>query len=291
VVASIALSAPRGGKRFLCIQKTLKALEKAEHMGQLTGRTAVVTGAANGIGRGIATRLAREGAAIGILDQDAAGCHSVCREIRDSGGHAMTLVADVSDAGAVERAIRGLAEKLGPPTLAVHSAAIMPTGTILETDEPEWERVYAVNVKGAYLLCRGVIPYMLRAGRGSIIFMASITGVNGLPGLAAYSSTKGALIALSRALAIDHARNGIRVNAVAPGTIDSPMLHGFVAAQGNPQETRRVFDEVQPRGRIGTIEEVANVVAFLASDESSLISGATLAADGGMSIKSEQPRM
>jgi NAD(P)-dependent dehydrogenase (short-subunit alcohol dehydrogenase family) len=291
VVASIALSALSGRNRAPCIQETLEAMEKAEHMGQLTGRTAVVTGAANGIGRGIATRLAREGAAIGILDQDAPGCHSLLREISDSGGQAMVLVANVSDAGAVERAIRTLAEKLGPPTLAVHSAAIMPTGTILETDEQEWEHVYAVNVKGAYLLCREVIPHMLRAGRGSIIFMASITGVNGLPGLAAYSSTKGALIALSRALAIDHARSGIRVNAVAPGTIDSPMLHGFVAAQDNPQETRRVFDEVQPRGRIGTIEEVANVVAFLASDESSLISGATLAADGGMSIKGEQPRM
>lgn len=291
MVATIALSARWGGNRFLCIQKTLKALEKAEHMGQLTGRTAVVTGAANGIGRGIAMRLAREGAAIGILDQDAPGCHSLHGEIRNSGGQAMTLVADVSDAGAVARAIRTLAEELGPPTVAVHSAAIMPTGTILETDEQEWERVYAVNVKGAYLLCRQVIPYMLRAGRGSIIFMASITGVNGLPGLAAYSSTKGALIALSRALAIDHARSGIRVNAVAPGTIDSPMLHGFVAAQDNPEKTRQVFDEVQPRGRIGTIEEVANVVAFLASDESSLISGATLAADGGMSIKGEQPRM
>lgn len=260
-------------------------------MGQLTGRTAVVTGAANGIGRGIALRLAREGAAIGILDRDAAGCDSLHREISDNGGEALALAADVSDARAVEHAVTALAEALGPPTVAVHSAAIMPTGTLLETDEQEWERVYAINVKGAYLLCREVLPHMLHAGRGSIVFMASITGINGLPGLAAYSSTKGALIALSRALAIDYARNGIRVNAVAPGTIDSPMLHGFVAAQANPEKTRRVFDEVQPRGRIGTIEEVANVVAFLASDESSLISGATLAADGGMSIKGEQPRM
>ncbi len=203
----------------------------------------------------------------------------------------MPLVADVGNTGAVRHAINSLAEKLGPPTIAVHSAAIMPTGTILETDEQEWERMYAVNVKGAYALCREVIPHMLHAGHGSIILMASIAGIRGLPGLPAYSSTKGALIALSRALAIDYAQNGIRANAVAPGTIDSPMLHRFVAAQADPEKTRRVFDEVQPRGRIGTIEEVANVVTFLASDEASLINGAIITADGGMSIKSEQPRI
>ncbi|MFP5204955.1 MAG: SDR family NAD(P)-dependent oxidoreductase [Acidobacteriota bacterium] len=260
-------------------------------MGRLTGQIAVVTGAANGIGRGIALRLAQEGAAVGILDTDAAGCASVHREICENGGEAMPLTADVSNSGAVQRAIRSLAEKLGQPTVAVHSAAIMPEGTLLETSEQEWERMYAINVKGAYALCRETIPHMLDAGRGSIVFIASIAGIRGLPGLAAYSSTKGALIALSRALAIDYARNGIRVNAVAPGTIDSPMLHRFVAAQADPEKTRKIFDEVQPRGRVGTIEEVANVVAFLASEEASLISGATITADGAMSIKCEQPRM
>lgn len=260
-------------------------------MERLTGRIAVVTGAANGIGRGIALRLAREGAAIGIVDTDASGCASLHREICEGGGHAMPLAADVCGTGAVRDAIKSLTEKLGPPTIAVHSAAIMPTGTILETGEQDWDRMYAVNVKGAYALCREVIPHMLHAGHGSIIFMASIAGLRGLPGLAAYSSTKGALLALTRSLSIDYARHGIRVNAVAPGTIDSPMLHRFVADQADPEKTRRAFDEVQPRGRVGTIEEVAGVVAFLASDESSLISGATITADGGMSIKSEQPRL
>ena len=112
-----------------------------------------------------------------------------------------------------------------------------------------------------------------------------------MPGLAAYSSTKGALISLARALAIDFAREGIRVNSIAPGTIDSSMLHDFVAAQKDPEKTRRSFDEVQPRGSVGTIEEVVNVVAFLASDDSSLISGVNLPVDGGMSIKGQQPRL
>jgi 2-keto-3-deoxy-L-fuconate dehydrogenase len=188
------------------------------------------------------------------------------------------------------RAVEQLTEHLGPPTVAVHSAAIMPTGTILETTEAQWTRVHEVNVKGAYLMCKEVLPHMLRIRQGSIVFISSITGLNGLPGLAAYSSTKGALISLARALAIDYARDGIRVNSVAPGTIDSPMLQEFVVAQADPDGTRKAFDEVQPRGRVGTIDEVANLVAFLASEDSSLINGAAIPVDGGMSIKSEQPR-
>jgi NAD(P)-dependent dehydrogenase (short-subunit alcohol dehydrogenase family) len=259
-------------------------------MEELETQTAIITGAGNGIGRGVALRLAREGAAIGVLDCDGDACLRVAQEITRLGKRAVALIADVSDAAAVAHAVRQLATALGPPTVAVHCAGIMPTGTVLETSEAAWDRAHSVNVKGAYLACREVIPHMREMGQGSIILVASITGVNGLPGLAAYSSTKGALISFARALAVDHAREGIRANSVAPGTIDSPMLHEFVATQADPKRTRMVFDEVQPRGRIGTIEEVANVVAFLASDQSSLISGANLPVDGGMSIKSEQPR-
>lgn len=259
-------------------------------MRQLEGRVALVTGAGNGIGRGVALRLAREGAAIGVLDCDGDGCRHVAEEITASQGKAVALHSDVSDSAAMTRAVEQLVNHFGHPTLAVHSAAIMPTGTILETNDEEWDRVHGINVRGAYIMCREVLPHMLRVRHGSIVFISSITGLNGLPGLAAYSSTKGALISLARALAIDHARDGIRVNSIAPGTIDSPMLQAFVAAQADPQGTRKAFDEIQPGGRIGTIDEVANVVAFLASDESSLINGAAIPADGGMSIKSEQPR-
>jgi NAD(P)-dependent dehydrogenase (short-subunit alcohol dehydrogenase family) len=260
-------------------------------MMQLNGRVAIVTGAGHGIGRGIALRLAGEGAAVGILDCDQAACIRVAQEIGDAGGKAMPLTADVSAAAAVEEAIEKLTGCFGPPTIAVHAAGVMPTGTVLATSESEWDRVHSVNVKGAFLVCREVIPHMQTAGSGSIILVSSITAVNGLPGLAAYSSTKGALIALARALAIDHASQGIRANSIAPGTIDSPMLHRFVASQADPNLTRKIFDEVQPRGRIGTIDEVVNVVIFLASEESSLVSGANICVDGGMSIKGEQPRI
>jgi NAD(P)-dependent dehydrogenase (short-subunit alcohol dehydrogenase family) len=260
-------------------------------VGRFDGRTAVVTGAGNGIGRGIALKLARDGAAVGILDNDAMGCERVLRTIIELGGKGIALPADVSDQAEVSHAIRQLDAACGTPTIVVHSAGIMPTGTLLETSEKEWDRVHAVNVKGAFLLCKEVIPHMLREKKGSIILVSSITGVIGMPGLAAYSSTKGALISLARALAVDYACEGIRVNSIAPGTIDSSMLHDFVTAQNDPQETRRRFDDIQPRGSIGTIEEVVNVVAFLASDESSLINGANLPVDGGMSIKGQQPRL
>jgi NAD(P)-dependent dehydrogenase (short-subunit alcohol dehydrogenase family) len=253
-------------------------------------KIAVVTGGANGIGRGIALRLARDGIAVGILDCDAEACYRVQSEILECGGRGMALAADVGSNAATADAIEKLATHLGPPNLAVHSAAVMPSGTILETTEMEWDKAHSVNVRGAFLLCKSILPYMLRLKKGSIVFISSITGVNGLPGLAAYSSTKGALLALARAMAIDYARDGIRVNSVAPGTIDSPMLHAFVATQSDPEATRKRFDEVQPRGRVGTIAEVANVVAFLLSDESSFISGATICVDGGMSVRSEQPR-
>jgi NAD(P)-dependent dehydrogenase (short-subunit alcohol dehydrogenase family) len=226
-----------------------------------------------------------------VLDNNASACECVVHQILNAGGKAIPLPADVSDASAVAQAVKLLVDSFGVPTVLVHTAGVMPTGTVLETTEADWERVYAVNVKGAFLTCREMIPHMREAGTGSIILMASITGINGLPGLAAYSGTKGALIAFARALAIDHAAEGIRANSVAPGTIDSPMLHDFVAAQADPERTRKVFDAIQPRGRVGTIEEVVNVVVFLASDESSLINGANIPVDGGMSIKSEQPRL
>jgi NAD(P)-dependent dehydrogenase (short-subunit alcohol dehydrogenase family) len=257
----------------------------------LPGKICLITGAAEGIGRGIALRFAAEGAAVGVLDWNAAACAATTGEILAAGGRAVALVADVSDAAAVEAAVEQLVATLGSPTVLVHNAAVMPTGRADQTTEAEWDRVFAINVKGAYLSARSVLPHMRSAGGGVVLFTASITGVMGLPGLAAYSATKGALIALARAMAIDHAAENIRVNAVSPGTVDSPMLQRFVQAQADPAATRAAFDAMYPRGRVGTIEEVAAVFALLASDQASFISGANYRVDGAMSVKSEQPRL
>jgi NAD(P)-dependent dehydrogenase (short-subunit alcohol dehydrogenase family) len=257
----------------------------------LAGKTALITGGAHGIGKGIAFRFAREGAAVGVLDLSADAAGAVVESIQREGGRAIAMPADVSDGVQVRQAVAALAHSFGQPDVLVHNAGIMPEGTIDGTSEEQWDRVFAINVRGAYLTCREVLPAMRVERRGSIILMASITGVNGFPGLAAYSATKGALISLARAMAIDHAADGIRVNAVSPGTIDSPMLHEFVASQSDPHRTRLAFDQVQPRGRVGTIAEVVNVVAFLASDQASYVSGSNVTVDGGLSIKGEQPRL
>ena len=257
----------------------------------LESKVALVTGGANGIGRGIAVRLAEEGAAVGILDRDEAACRRTVESLTGAGHRAAALPADVSNAASVRQAVAHLTSIFGIPTVLVHTAGVMPTGTVEETTEEDWDRVYAINVKGAYFTCRELIPLMRQEGGGAVILIASITGVNGFPGLAAYSSTKGALIALARAMAIDHAKENIRVNSVSPGTINSPMLHDFVAKQPNPQRTMDAFHSIQPRGRVGTIEEVANVVAFLASDQATLVSGANLCVDGAMSVKGEQPSL
>lgn len=259
-------------------------------MGRLTGKIALITGAGGGIGRGIAQRFAAEGAAVGVLDISAAGCAETVAAIAAAGGRALALPANIAVAVDVDRAVAALEAAFGAPNVLVHNAAVMPTGTIDATSEQDFDQVLAVNLKGAYLTSRAVIPLMRRQGSGSIIFMASVTGMLGLPGLAAYSATKGALIALTRAMSTDHAGEGIRVNSISPGTIDSPLLHGFLAAQRDPQRRRAEFDAMHPIGRVGRIDEVANVFVFLASDEASFVSGANYTVDGGLSVKGQQPQ-
>lgn len=259
-------------------------------MHRLQHKIALITGAARGIGRGIALKFAAEGACVGVLDVDLAACQTVAAEIHAAGGRALPLAANITDETEVERAVAHFRERCGLINVLVNNAAVMPAGRLHETSPADFDRCLAVNLRGTFLVSRAVIPQMIELRQGSIIHMASVTGVIGLPGLAAYSATKGALIALARAMSTDYARLGIRVNTVAPGTIDSPMLHDFLAAQRSPDDLRRAFDEMHPIGRVGTIDEVANVFLFLASDESSFVTGANYQVDGGISVKGEQPQ-
>ena len=257
---------------------------------RLEGKVALVTGAARGIGRGIAHRFAEEGALVGIMDLHADDCQGVVDEINEADGQALEVRADVSDPAQVANAVAKLQEHFGTITVLMNNAAVMPAGAIHETALDDFDRCVAVNLRGTYLVSSAVIPGMLAVGKGSIIHMASVTGLLGLPGIAAYSMTKGALISLTRAMSTDYAKQGIRTNAVAPGTIDSPMLHDFLAAQSRPEELRQEFDDMHPIGRVGTIREVANVCLFLASDESGFVTGSTYEVDGGLSSKGEQPQ-
>ncbi|MDX2159693.1 MAG: SDR family NAD(P)-dependent oxidoreductase [bacterium] len=259
---------------------------------RLQGKIALVTGAARGIGRGIAEAFAREGAAVGVLDLHAATCDDVVQAIYSAGGLAVALPADVTDEHSINHALDGLRAAFGDPEILVNNAAVMPSGRLHETDPADADHILAVNLRGAYLVSRAVIPAMLAARKGSIIHMASVTGILGLPGIALYSATKGGLIALARAMSTDYARDGIRVNSVSPGTIDSPMLHQFLNEQ-RPESRERLrseFDSMHPLGRVGTIAEVAQVCVFLASDDASFVTGANYTVDGGLSVKGTQPQ-
>jgi NAD(P)-dependent dehydrogenase (short-subunit alcohol dehydrogenase family) len=275
----------------VCPAQWLRQGEKAlMTTGRLTGKVALVTGAGGGIGQGIAARFAAEGAKVGVLDVQAAGVQQTVEQITTNGGSAVPLVCDLRDPDQVKGAVAQLRAAFGTISVVVNNAAVMPAGRLHETALEDWDRVFDVNVRGAYLVCREIIPDMIANSGGSIIHMASITGVLGLPGIAAYSATKGALIALTQAMSTDYARYGIRINAVSPGTIDSPMLHDFLAQQRDPAARRAEFDAMHPIGRVGTIEEVASVFVFLASDEASFVTGANYRVDGGMSVKGEQPQ-
>ena len=259
-------------------------------MQRLKGKVALVTGAGKGIGAGIAERFASEGTLVGVLDIQQEWCEAVAERIQQAGGRALPLACDIRDETAVQRVIDQLTVTLGPITILMNNAAVMPTGRLHETSVSDFDRCVSVNLRGTYLVNRAVIPGMITAKTGSIIHMASITAVRGLPGLAVYSATKGALVAMTRAMSTDYAPLGIRVNAISPGTIDSPMLHDFLAAQSNPDSLGQAFDQMHPIGRVGTIEEVANVAVFLASDEASFVTGSNYEVDGGLGAKGEQPQ-
>lgn len=259
-------------------------------MQRLDGKVALITGAARGIGRGIAMRFAEEGARVGVLDLDYDACQQVVVEIGGAGGIAVALQCDIRHEAHVNNALKKLKHAFGACNVLVNNAAVMPSGRIHETSLNDFDQCLAVNLRGTYLVTRAVIPDMLANKNGSIIHMASVTGLLGLPGIAAYSTTKGALIALARAMSTDYARDGIRTNSVSPGTIDSPMLHSFLAAQSDPERLRQDFDNMHPIGRVGTINEVASVCVFLASDESSFVTGSNYEVDGGLSSKGEQPQ-
>ena len=248
-------------------------------MARLSGKTALVTGAGGGIGRGIAMRFAAEGARVGVLDVSAETAERTTREITAAGGHALALPCDLRDPERVRTAVARLVEQFGPVQVVVNNAAIMPGAVLHQTSLEDWDAVFAVNVRGAYLVNREVIPSMIERGGGSIIHMASVTGVLGLPGLAAYSATKAALIGLTRAMSTDYAKYGIRVNSVAPGPVWTPLIPATM-----PPEKVEGFGEQVPMGRAGQPAELAPVYVLLASDEASYISGARIAVTGGKPI-------
>jgi NAD(P)-dependent dehydrogenase (short-subunit alcohol dehydrogenase family) len=239
------------------------------------GAVALVTGAAGGIGRAVVARLRRDGFRIGALDLDAAGLDRLAAESAD----VLPLPADVTDETAVRQAVATLADRWGPPSAVVNVAGFFDRHRVPELGLADWNRFLAVNATGPFLVCREVLPAMIAAGAGAIVNVASTAGLRGGHDRAAYCAAKGALVLFSRSLAIDHGADGVRVNVVAPGLIDTEMADWI----RHDPPALAAFEEGLPAGRMGTTEEVAETVAFLVSPASAYMTGSVLVVDGGSS--------
>jgi NAD(P)-dependent dehydrogenase (short-subunit alcohol dehydrogenase family) len=243
----------------------------------LSNKVALVTGGSSGIGRAIALKLSQAGAKVAILDI------KECEDLLDEIGRdkARFYRCDVTSAEEVKETVNRVYEDFGRIDIVVNAAGIIIRKDVVETSEEEWDRVLNVNLKGPFLVSKYSIPYMIRGGGGSIVNIASGWGLKGGPKAAAYCASKGGLVNMTRAMAIDHGRNGIRVNCVAPGDVDTPMLRSEAKQLGISWEDFLRDASNRPLARIGRPEDIANAVLFLASDMASWITGATLVVDGG----------
>ncbi len=257
---------------------------------RLGGKVAIVTGAGSGIGRAIALEFAREGARVVVAELDTAPCHQSTKTLLEAGGEAIAVQTDVSNDASARRLVETAVTQFGPPDVLVNNAAIMPMGAVTDTTQDDWDRVMAVNVRGIFHCSRHVISEMKKSKRGgSIINLGSVTAIVGTPGIAAYTASKGAVVALTRQMAIDYAADAIRVNSVSPGTVDTPMLARAVALSDDQAKARAGFDAIHPIGRVGTPKEIARAAVFLASDESSFVTGSNLMIDGGYTVAGALP--
>jgi 2-keto-3-deoxy-L-fuconate dehydrogenase len=248
--------------------------EEIHMAGRLAGKTAFITAAGQGMGRGAALAFAREGAQVWASDLNA----KTLGEIDGKGG-IRTRVLDVTD----EAGIAKVAKEVGDIDVLFNCAGIVHHGTILDCTPKDWDQ--DVNVKSMYLVTRAFLPGMLKKGRGSIINMASVaSSLRGLPSRCAYGSSKAAVIGLTKSVAADYVRQGVRCNAICPGTVDTPSLQGRINAQLDPVQARKDFIARQPMGRLGSVDDITGILVFLASDESLFATGNAYSIDGGMTI-------
>jgi NAD(P)-dependent dehydrogenase (short-subunit alcohol dehydrogenase family) len=244
-------------------------------------KVVLVTGAGSGIGRATALAFAREGAALGAADISPAKAEAVVAEARPTGGKVVAVSCDVSRPEDCARAVRETEAALGPLDILVNNAGIGASGTAVTTDEATWDRLMAVNVKGTYLMSRAALAVMLPRKKGVILNAGSIAGLRAVPDRAAYVTTKFAVVGLTKAMALDHVKDGIRVNVVCPGTTMTPWIDERLREAPDREAALAALVARQPMGRLGTAEEMAAAYLFLASDESSFTTGTALVVDGG----------
>jgi NAD(P)-dependent dehydrogenase (short-subunit alcohol dehydrogenase family) len=243
---------------------------------------AVVTGAGNGIGKAIATALAGAGAKVVVADIQATAGEQTADEIRGRGGQAMAIPTDVADPSSVDKLATRVVETFGQVHILVNNAAVQISKTAVDTTPEEWNRQMAVNVGGVFLCSRRFLP-LLRQTRGVIINLSSVNGFFAEPACAGYCATKAAILGLTKAMAIDHGREGVRVHAICPGYIDAGLAESYFESQADPARARAEAGSLHALGRIGRPEEVARVAVFLASEDASFLTGSPIIVDGGFS--------
>jgi NAD(P)-dependent dehydrogenase (short-subunit alcohol dehydrogenase family) len=252
-------------------------------MFDLTGKTALVTGAASGIGEAVAHRLAEAGAHVYVADLDEGNGRRVAGAIGDAGGSAAFVALDVTseeDCIAAERRVR---EERGRLDVLVNNAGIGHVGTTLTTSGADMDRLYAVNVRGVFNVTKAFLPGMVERRAGSIVNMASIGGIVGIRDRVAYCASKSAVVGITKCLALDHATDGVRVNCVCPGRVETPFVTARLAEYPDPENAYREMSATQALGRMGMPDEIAAAVLYLSSDEAAFVTGSALLIDGGWS--------
>jgi meso-butanediol dehydrogenase / (S,S)-butanediol dehydrogenase / diacetyl reductase len=247
-----------------------------ERDGRLRGKIAIITGAGSGIGRGCAEAFLREGAKVVAVGRREQRLEAVAQS-----ADALAVAADVSRADDVERVVCAAIETFGEVNVLVNCAATLIAGTAESLTEREWDETFDVNVRGLWMLSKAVLPHFRRAGSGSIVNVASVVGLIGARNRAAYGASKGAVITLTKCMAMDVGPDKIRVNCICPGIVETEMVAQFINKAPDPEAARRQRLELHPTGRFGTPEDIAGIAVYLASDESTWVTGSAFTVDGG----------
>jgi meso-butanediol dehydrogenase / (S,S)-butanediol dehydrogenase / diacetyl reductase len=251
-------------------------------MHRLSGKSAIITGGGTGIGRACALMFAQEGAKVTIAARRREKLDAVASEIAQAGGEALAVECDVTDEASVARAVQMAEERFGKINVVVNNAGQVHVGSVEETAVEQWRAILDANLTGTFLVSRAALAPLRRAGGGSIVNVGSYLGLVALPQRAAYCSAKGGVTLLTKAMALDHARDGIRVNCICPAIVETEMALSGIARASDPAAYRRARESQLPLGRIGKPEDIANLAVFLASDESSWMTGVAIPIDGGL---------